>query len=567
MRNQGTEEEIKNRIDHMLAGPVWSARVVRTTVVDGIEVCAGHGHCHRALVSEVSRERHAAPHEPEWRPKGVTVCGETNGQPEPKCHMAYQGELADVYAADLRRKRGPVDDATGVPDHRERSAGHIAICSMDRRGLDDGCPTNCELPPTKAACVRVGGRGHLSNPFAIHARGGGGGSGQDLLDVTEAHQHLLAALASEGGGHGGNQPGVAGDIAGRLRDAGKSPGLRVRASQDNAQHELMRWRYLCGLCARVGAGVNVMLAMDEVSDMARTQQIRALLETGEGCGLGPQPAHAQDETRDWDALESGLGAGARIGVMQDAMRKAMAVAADQGKTGGAGGAGARKAANKVEWVTAVSKRLDSIQDKPTTADGWKVFLPLRRDLVNNVPPVYQRHDVDSDLLDAVRRLYSRAMEINMLNLLHGGEVTAEDEAAMADARLEGRPAQLQDLNWMARLAATRAEARKNRIAAREFMAGAGMSPETGTGDAPGTPDEGEPGAEPGRVTRQSSRDVEPADGQRPGDRLSPRELRLATWRWQGEVAAITTALAAVDEDEARRRRTDHYIQTLERAEA
>ena len=96
---------MKNRIDHMLAGPVWSARVVRTTVVDGIEVCAGHGHCHRALVSEVSRERHTTPHEPEWRPKGVTVCGETNGQPEPKCHMTNQGELTDVYAADLRRVR------------------------------------------------------------------------------------------------------------------------------------------------------------------------------------------------------------------------------------------------------------------------------------------------------------------------------------------------------------------------------------------------------------------------------------------------------------------------------
>ena len=94
-------------------------------------------------------------------------------------------------------------------------------------------------------------------------------SDQDRLDVTEAHQHLLTALATDGGGNGGNQPGVAGDIAGTLRDAGRSPELRVRVSQDTAQHELLRWRYLCGLCARVGAGASVMLATDEISDLEK----------------------------------------------------------------------------------------------------------------------------------------------------------------------------------------------------------------------------------------------------------------------------------------------------------
>ena len=552
LRNQGTENELRNRIDHMLAGPVWAARVLSTAVVDGIEVCAGHGHCHRALVSEVSRERHEALHEPDWRPAGVTLCGEADGRPEQRCGGSYRDHLADLYESALRRARAQAGLSTPrVPESATRR-GIIRVCSLDRRGLDDGCPDHCELPPTTATCVRAGGRGLLSNPFEVRDARGNGDAGRVRSDVRGAHERLLTALAAQGGGQGGRQDGLAVGIAGVERDAGASPGLYVRAGMVTAQSELLRWRLICGLDTHLRQGTDVWLAADETSDTARVSSIGTMVGANGGCDLGRVPRRETDttEARHWDALEQDLDAGVRIETMQAAMLKAMALAADQDTDVGKGGAGRGHAGNKATWVKAVANRLDKIQDQPTTDDGWRLFLPAPKDLVNGAPPVYQHHNMDSDLLKMIQRVYSRGAEIMMLNQLHGGpQTTAENEERERTRRDRD------------------AETRKNEEAARAFLqretGEAGAMPEGAT--ARGQTEASTPPVL--RVTRQSSGERAMPAGLGAEGRLTRQEFNLAKRRWTGEVEAIKTALSAVDAGEAHRRQTDNYIRTLERAES
>ena len=85
VRFQGTAQEVKSRIDHFLAGSAWAARVLRTDVVDGIEMCTTGGHCHRALQSEVKRWRREPEDDPDWRPRGVTLCANVADRPKEAC--------------------------------------------------------------------------------------------------------------------------------------------------------------------------------------------------------------------------------------------------------------------------------------------------------------------------------------------------------------------------------------------------------------------------------------------------------------------------------------------------
>ena len=74
-------------------------------------------------------------------------------------------------------------------------------------------------------------------------------------------------------------------------------------------------------------------------------------------------AGVQEGTADWDALEQGLSAGARIEVMQgDGSGDGHGGRSGHGR--GHAGRGRRKqeATRKATWVTAVARRMDSIQD-------------------------------------------------------------------------------------------------------------------------------------------------------------------------------------------------------------